>query len=417
MKEQQVTLNEMLSEKKLCRYLLSSALAFIAGNMINFSIIFYSQQVLDSASLAGIGYFLVFGPPVLFGWYAGILCDRSSPLKVVVTFQCLAIAIVVIMMGSHIAISDTTTLRFVITCCAFFIGVCWSFLGPGRFSSVSKIVDQRIAVKATSAMSSFVLIAFGIAPVLVTTLSSYLNWESVFIIIICLLILSLLLLKSIKLPEPIQSNATQKSWITEIGAGLKYIGSSAPTLNMLLFTVITYTCMGVINVYLPALAVTKLGLDGLNLGIFLALLSIGLIVGSALSFRLIGRISPEFTIPLLITVSTISLLASFQQSYYVALVALVLIMSTCNGFVMNLIIATIQKLTEESYRGRVIAIYTILTQISPATGAIVAGFIIDYYKIEQLQWFIIPLFVLGLFFYYAIKNKPAIVKHQATAIK
>ncbi|WP_367986651.1 MFS transporter [Vibrio sp. NTOU-M3] len=417
MKEQPVTLSEMLSDKQLSRYLLSSALAFIAGNMINFSIIFYSQQVLNSTSLSGIGYFLVFGPPVLFGWYAGILCDRSSPLKVVVGFQCLAIAIVATMLTFHTLESDATTLRIVITACAFFIGVCWSFLGPGRFSSVSKIVEQRIAVKATSAMSSFVLIAFGIAPVIVTTLSAYLSWESVFSLIIGLLCISLLLLKNIKFNAPQSSYSGKKSWIRDITASIKYVGASCPTLHMLLFTVITYTCMGVLNIYLPALAANKLGLDGLNLGIFLGLLSVGLIIGSTLSFRLIGRISADFTIPALITVSVVSLLASVHQSYYVVLVALVLIISICNGFVMNLIIATIQQLTEESYRGRVISIYTILTQISPATGAIVAGFIIDYHNIEMLKWFIILLFALGLVLYYAIKSKPAIVKDQTTAIK
>ena len=68
-------------------FLCSCLMAFIAGHIVNYSIIFLALQWFNSHALAGLGYGLCFGPPLILGWFAGVFCDRYSPRKVLLIAQ------------------------------------------------------------------------------------------------------------------------------------------------------------------------------------------------------------------------------------------------------------------------------------------------------------------------------------------
>ncbi|MEO8839876.1 MAG: hypothetical protein ABI351_14330, partial [Herbaspirillum sp.] len=63
-------------------FYLSCLLAFTGGHMVNYSVIIYAQEVLQSDLLSGVGFSLCFGPPLILGWYAGVLCDRHAPVHI-----------------------------------------------------------------------------------------------------------------------------------------------------------------------------------------------------------------------------------------------------------------------------------------------------------------------------------------------
>ena len=60
-------------------FFLSCLAAFTAGHIVNYSVIMYAQEVLHSDLLAGIGFGLCFGPPLVQGWYAGVVCWGGMP--------------------------------------------------------------------------------------------------------------------------------------------------------------------------------------------------------------------------------------------------------------------------------------------------------------------------------------------------
>ena len=64
-------------------FYLSCLAAFTAGHMVNYSVIIYAQEVVGSDLLSGIGFGLCFGPPLVLGWYAGVLCDRLAPGRLI----------------------------------------------------------------------------------------------------------------------------------------------------------------------------------------------------------------------------------------------------------------------------------------------------------------------------------------------
>ena len=69
--------------RRLGAYFASCLLALTAGHMFNYSVILYLQETVGSALLSGIGFGLAFGSSLLFGWFAGVVCDRVAPHRVI----------------------------------------------------------------------------------------------------------------------------------------------------------------------------------------------------------------------------------------------------------------------------------------------------------------------------------------------
>ena len=65
------------------RFYLSCLAAFTGGHMVNYGVIMYAQDAIGSDLLSGIGFGLCFGPPIVLGWYAGVLCDRLAPGRLI----------------------------------------------------------------------------------------------------------------------------------------------------------------------------------------------------------------------------------------------------------------------------------------------------------------------------------------------
>jgi hypothetical protein len=77
---------------RLGPYFLSCLLALTAGHMFNYTVILYLQEVVGSALLSGLGFGLAFGSAIVFGWFAGVLCDRIPPQRVIHGAQALFLA-------------------------------------------------------------------------------------------------------------------------------------------------------------------------------------------------------------------------------------------------------------------------------------------------------------------------------------
>ena len=65
-------------------FFLSCLVAFTAGHMFNYAIILWLQESVGSDLLSGVGFALAFGSSIVFGWFAGVLCDRVAPGKIFV---------------------------------------------------------------------------------------------------------------------------------------------------------------------------------------------------------------------------------------------------------------------------------------------------------------------------------------------
>ena len=67
----------------MTRFFVSCLLAFTAGHMFNYTVILYLQEAVGSDLLSGIGFGLAFGSSIVFGWFAGVVCDRVPPHRII----------------------------------------------------------------------------------------------------------------------------------------------------------------------------------------------------------------------------------------------------------------------------------------------------------------------------------------------
>ena len=79
-------------------FYLSCLAAFTAGHMVNYSVIIYAR-VIGSDLLSGIGFGLAFGPPIVLGWYAGVLCDQPAPGRLIQAAQAVFMLAIVLLWG------------------------------------------------------------------------------------------------------------------------------------------------------------------------------------------------------------------------------------------------------------------------------------------------------------------------------
>ena len=66
----------------LIRFFVACLAGFLAGHLTNYTVILYAQDVWGRDALAGAGFALCFGVPLLLGWPAGAWCDQHSPQRI-----------------------------------------------------------------------------------------------------------------------------------------------------------------------------------------------------------------------------------------------------------------------------------------------------------------------------------------------
>ena len=370
------TLTGMLNTPGLPGFLLSSFLAFLAGNMVNFSIVLYSQVELQSPLLSGIGYFLVFGPPILFGWVAGVLCDRRPTKAVINLFQCLVMAAIGVFAYLAEQVTDRETLKTALVLIALFIGINWSFLGTARFTMVARVCGGETAKRATSLMSTSVMVALGVAPIIVTGLSNLFGWLTVFGIIIALLAISLLILLPVREAAP-DRHSDRQPWFADIRESVAYLTHKRILLYWFASAAILFSIIGAMQIITPLFMDDVLQIAGAGKGGMISLIALGLIVGNLTAFKTLDRVSINALLPP-ITLLALACLGSFSliRNEWLVGVGIVLIGASC-GYLLNLLIANVQSHCESAIKGRILSLYTIITQIGPATGAVCSGFLVE----------------------------------------
>ena len=111
-------------------FYLSCLAAFTAGHMVNYSVIIYAQEVIRSDWLSGLGFGLCFGPPLVLGWYAGVLCDRLAPGRLIQAAQGLFMLAAALLWLADRGLADASARVPLLVAAAALAGAGWSFVSP-----------------------------------------------------------------------------------------------------------------------------------------------------------------------------------------------------------------------------------------------------------------------------------------------
>ena len=354
-------------------FFLSCLLAFTAGHMFNYTVILYLQETVGSDLLSGLGFGLAFGSSIVFGWFAGVLCDRLAPVLVIHGAQALFLVGLACLWwadGGGAAHRVAWTLTG-----AFAGGLAWSFVGPARLTTLGQIASPSELRPATIVFNLQVLVGFGLAPLVIGITRSHADWGAVLLIAASGFVLASLLILGVKSRPHAQPSG--QSVRADIVAGFSAVGSRPLLKQLMLAAVIGYAMTGPLQILLPKLARQELGLSEAQRGGYLGLLAISLIVGGVLALALSKRVHHGTIIFGGVTAGSL-LFAGLSQVRDPALSAAMLGgVGVMGGMVISLVVSGIQAQAPDALRGRVMAMYSITSQVLPAFSGVVAGVLVN----------------------------------------
>jgi MFS family permease len=220
-----------------------------------------------------------------------------------------------------------------------------------------------------------VLVGFGLAPLLIGLVRSRAGWPVVLAVAASGFILSSALLLGLKThANPVPSRRSVRADIME---GFRVVGAAALLRQLMFATVIGYAMTGPMQILLPKLARFELGLSEALRGAYLGLLAISLIIGGVLALTLAKRVHHGRTIFGGIALGSMlfALLATIRSP---ALSAMVLAcVGILGGMVISLVVSGIQVQAPEAFRGRVMSMYAIASQVMPAASGVLAGALVS----------------------------------------
>jgi MFS family permease len=364
-------------------------MAFVAGHMLNYSAIMYSLEIFNSSLLAGLAYGLCFGPPVLFGWLAGAYIDRYSAKKVLLIAQNFFVLGGLGMLYVMTFKPESSITIFLVS--SFFIGVGWAFVAPSRLAAMGQyIIDEKLA-QSTITFNLLIMIGFGLAPILLTQIQATFNWQGVAIVSICLFMLSSLLL----INAPNAHKRMRHENLKEEWTGCFNALKSIPVIPQLLFAaIIGYLMMGPMQVILPQVAEQQLGLNTIEKGQYLGLIALSLILGGVAAMKLTALIPIGKSILVMLFICGLSMgLIGFIETVWLSCLVL-MIGTTFAGIVVSFIVAGLQHYTPVEIRGRVMSIYTIISQVISAMAGVLAGAVAQGISVPVSLYMIGALFVV-----------------------
>ncbi|HSB23365.1 MAG TPA: MFS transporter, partial [Burkholderiaceae bacterium] len=205
------------------------------------------------------------------------------------------------------------------------------------------------------------------------------GWPGVFVGAASLFALASLTLLGVRTRR---SERAHQPVIVDIRDGVQAVRARPLLLQLMLAAMAGYLAMGPMTVLLPKLAATQLGLSELQRGGFLGTLALSLIGGGVLALIAARRVRHGRAIFAATTVAGLTLAALGAAEGTRLAVVLLCAVGVSGGFALSLIVAGIQANAEEGVRGRVVSMYTIISQVVPAASGVAAGALVQAYGVR-----------------------------------
>lgn len=365
---------------RLGLFFLSCLLAFTAGHLFNYTVILYLQEAVGSDLLSGLGFGLAFGSSIVFGWFAGVVCDRVPPHRVIHAAQALFLLGLACLGWAHGGASEGVRVAWVLTG-AFCGGLAWSFVGPARLTTLGQLAHPAELRAATIVFNLQVLVGFGLAPLLLGAVRSRAGWGAVLALAAGGFAASSLLILGLR-TRGHAVPSTNSVW-TDMREGFRAVGRDALLTQLMLAAVLAYAMTGPLQILLPKLARGVLGLDELQRGAYLGLFALSLIAGGITALALRQRVHHGRVILGGIVVGGVVFAWLGQIGHTVLSATALAGVGLAGGLVISLVVADIQARAPEALRGRVMGMYAITSQVVPALSGVMAGLMVHNVELPQ----------------------------------
>lgn len=315
-----------------------------------------------------------FVPMLLFSLFAGIIVDRFSKKKLIVITQIgfiiQAFTLFLLSWSGYVEFWHVLVLTAVFGCLQT-VDI------PARQSWYIDLVGKTDLPNAISLNSTVTQMAKFTGPMLAGIIMAkydiaicfLVNSVSTFTVLI-----SLFFIKSQGSPK----SKDQKGVGRDIQEGLKHIIGNVRLRTTLLIMAIFCTFAMNTQVIIPVFAdtVLQLGVDGYT--ILLSTTGIGAFTGALYMANRAGSVNSKQIVIDTVIMSVLHIGVAFVKSYLLSIVLMFMLGFFSITF-LNMSNAIIQTNTSDSYRGRVMSVYTLVNQGSHPLGNAFAGTIMEYY--------------------------------------
>lgn len=331
-------------------------------------------QITNSGFGLGLITALQWLPVLLFGAWAGVIADRFEKRRLLI-FTNTTSGILSLILGIA-TVSGFVTLWFIVVI-ALFLGIVTAIDNPARQTFTMEMVGRERLANAVSLNTATFTTARVMGPALAGLLIQRVGIGECFLVNAFSFVpvtLALIFMDRSEL-DPTGIVGRQHGQIRE---GLRYVRSVPVLKTLLIMMAVIGTLQYNFQVILPLLAKETFGGDAGAFGLMGAILGVGMFLG-AMSNAAFGRASRNVLLGAGFTLGAMSLLIAAAPTFVVACILMIPLGAASMAFLAN-VNSTLQLSSDDSMRGRVMAIYFVLFLGSTPIGAPIVGFVAETFS-------------------------------------
>jgi MFS family permease len=319
--------------------------------------------------------------PILVGApFGGLITDKFNKKKIlglIYIYQSLLIAVfgIVAIFG---VIETWSIFVFVLL-----MGLGWSIHDPARFSLMSTVVPKEGLINAIALNSMAFSMMQIFIPALAGLLITFIGIGPMLLMESSFLISAALVTQFIKIPTSNeQEKLSLKKALPEIKSGFNFVASNPVIVGFILTTCsMVLFAIAFTNGLMPVYAVDIFKVGPAGLGILLSARGVGSFLSTIL-LASFGNISRPGVIGfwILSTLSVAMVTMALNNTFLLGLVIIMIISGSSMGY-LNISMATVQSLTPNALRGRVIGIFTMSFGMI-SVGGILSGVLANSFGVQ-----------------------------------
>ncbi|HAJ93439.1 MAG TPA: MFS transporter [Synergistaceae bacterium] len=317
--------------------------------------------------LVGVAQFL---PMLFFTLFTGAVVDRFPKRKILIVTQ--SFLMIQALALSILAASDSSRYWQLLLLCAF-LGITNTIDMPARLSFFFELVGKDDIMNAISLNSSIVNLARIIGPAVAGIIMVNFGAPMCFFINALSFLAVIFSLTKLKIKDTVQISNNNRNLLSEIKDGIYFIKNDETLMINAIFLSILCTFTMNTEVILPVFVKTVLNM---GTGAYTKLLSaagVGSLAG-AVTMAAVAKRGVKKGLLLISAAATITIqiFMLFSSNYKLSLI-LVASIGYCNLVFLNVGNSMFQIYAPDKYRGRVMSVYSFLTQGSIPIGNFFAG--------------------------------------------
>ncbi len=318
-------------------------------------------------------------PVLLLSPLAGVVTDRVTPMKLMLLTQWLQCAQCLAVVGAMLAGVMRIELLLVLTLA---LGVAQAFGSAARHATVPYTVPRPLVATAVSLDSALFQASRFIGPAIAALIIPVWGVLGTFIVHIAGTFIFSVMMHFMDVPPPERKHGP-RNFFSDIGDGVAYVREHKGIGPLLVMLLAASICLRPIQDMLPGFAEAVFHSDAVGLAWLSSAMGVGAMLSAtvvALQGRLSGLANMTF-------VGLFGVVAATYGFVSTNILWVGVIFCALSGYTLNTLSvstqALVQSAVEDSMRGRVMSLYTLIFRGTPALGALAFGGLAE---IIGLRW-------------------------------